>query len=185
LSFGFDRSTRTFARDNMGRTFWWLATEVMMKILRATLIQGDADSRRRCANIEGWIWESRHLKVTVRNGQWRTFRKMQSETKVRKYMGRMLWWLAMEVMVKILGDANSRRQCTRDRFEKIESNDWRGKIARGFRRIQSNYGQTEYGKNALATEVMVKILRRQRFQATMCEGRSRGFRNNWRGTMAV
>jgi hypothetical protein len=106
-------------------------------------------------------------------------------TKVRNHMGRTLWWLAMEVMVKILGDANSRRRCTRDGFEKVESNDWRGKIAHGFRRIQSNYSQTEYGKNALATEVIVKILRRRQFKATMCEGRSRGFRNNWRGTMAV
>jgi hypothetical protein len=64
--------------------------------------QGDADSRRRYANIEGWIWESRNLKVTVGKGQWRTFRKMQSETKVRKHMGRTLWWLATEAMVKIL-----------------------------------------------------------------------------------
>ena len=31
----------TTVRQNMGRTFWWLAPEVMMKILRATLIQGD------------------------------------------------------------------------------------------------------------------------------------------------
>jgi hypothetical protein len=82
----------------MGRTFWWSATEVMMKILRATLIQGDADSRRRCANIEGWISECRNLKVTVGKGQWRTFRKMQSETKVRKHMGRTLLWLATEVV---------------------------------------------------------------------------------------
>jgi hypothetical protein len=76
-------------------------------------------------------------------------------------MGRTLWWLATEVMVKILHDANSRQRCTRDGFEKVESNDWRGKIARGFRRIPSNYGETEYGKNALVTEVMVKILRRR------------------------
>jgi hypothetical protein len=32
-------------------------------------------------------------------------------------------------------------------LERVESNDWRGKIVCGFRRIQSNYGQTEDGKN--------------------------------------
>jgi hypothetical protein len=81
--------------------------------------------------------------------------------------------------VKILGDADSGRRCARDGFERdgferdgferdgferdgferdgferdgferVERNDWRGKIVRGFRRIQSNYSQTEYGKNAL------------------------------------
>jgi hypothetical protein len=29
------------SRQNMGRMFWWLATEVMMKIIRVMLIQGD------------------------------------------------------------------------------------------------------------------------------------------------
>jgi hypothetical protein len=55
----------------------------------------------------------------------------------------------MEVMVKIVGDADSRRRCARDGFERVESNDWRGKIVHEFRKIQSNYSQTEYGKNAL------------------------------------
>jgi hypothetical protein len=31
------------------------------------------------------------------------FRRIQSETTVRQNMGRTLWWLVMEVMVKILG----------------------------------------------------------------------------------
>jgi hypothetical protein len=31
----------------------------------------------------------------------------------------------------------------------VEPNDLRRKIVRGFRRIQSNYGQTEYGINSL------------------------------------
>jgi hypothetical protein len=70
-------------------------------------------------------------------------------TTVRQNMGRTLLWLATKVIVKILGDANSRRRCTRDGFERVESNNWRGKIACGFRRIQSNYGQTEDGKNTL------------------------------------
>jgi hypothetical protein len=74
--------------------------------------QGDADSRQRCANIEEWIWESRNLKVMVGKGQWRTFRKMQSETKVRNHMGRTLWWLATEMMEKLLGDAfHGRTMC--------------------------------------------------------------------------
>jgi len=49
----------------------------------------------------------------------------------------VVWGLRMATMVKILSDADSRRQCVRDGFEKVESNDWRGKIAHGFRRIQS------------------------------------------------
>ena len=53
------------------------------------------------------------------------------------------------VMVKILGDADSSRRCAMDRFERVESSDWRGKIVHGFRRIQSNYSQIEYGKNFL------------------------------------
>jgi len=56
----------------------------------------------------------------------------------------MLWQLATEVMVKILGEADSRR-----RFEMVEINDWRGKIVCRFRRMQSDYSQTEYGKNTL------------------------------------
>ena len=77
-------------------------------------------------------------------------------------MGRTFWWLATEMTEmteKLLGDADSRRRCAGDGFERVESNHWWGTIAPGFRRIQSNYGQTEHGKNAwLATEVMVKIL---------------------------
>ena len=42
MVFGFRRiQSETSVRQNMTRMFWWLATEVMMKILRATLIQGD------------------------------------------------------------------------------------------------------------------------------------------------
>jgi hypothetical protein len=39
-------------------------------------------------------------------------------------------WLAIEVMVKILSDADSRRQCARDRFESGGRNVWRGKTGR-------------------------------------------------------
>jgi hypothetical protein len=38
------------------------------------------------------------------------------------------WWLATEMMEKLLGDADSRRACAGDGFERVESNDWRGKI---------------------------------------------------------
>jgi len=50
----------------------------------------------------------------------------------------------------------------RDRFERVECNDWRGKIECGFRRIQSdttvrqNMGRMFWW---LATRVMVNILR--------------------------
>jgi hypothetical protein len=82
--------------------------------------------------------------------RWRPeFKRIQSETTVREKMGRTLWWLATEMMEKLRGDTDSRPQCAGDGFERVESNNWRGKIARGFRRIQSNYGQTEYGKNGL------------------------------------
>jgi hypothetical protein len=55
----------------------------------------------------------------------------------------------MEVMVKILYNTDSRRRCARDGFDKVESNHQRGKIMGRFRRIKSNYSQTEYGKNTL------------------------------------
>jgi hypothetical protein len=59
-----------------------------------------------------------------------------------------------------------------DGFERVESNDWRRKIERGFRRIQSdttvrqNMGWTLW---SLGMEVIVKILGCW-FKATMCEG---------------
>jgi hypothetical protein len=58
------------------------------------------------------------------------FRRVKSETRVRQNMGRTFLWLATKMMVKILSDADSRRQCTRDRFESGESNVWRGKTGR-------------------------------------------------------
>jgi hypothetical protein len=78
---GFRRiQSDTIVRQNMGRTLWWLSTEVMVKIL------GDADSRRRLCAREDW------------GG----LRRIQSETTVRQNMGRTFWWLATEVMVKLL-----------------------------------------------------------------------------------
>jgi hypothetical protein len=41
-------------------------------------------------------------------GRWYGFRRIQSETTVRQNMGRTLWWLATEMMEKLLGDADSR-----------------------------------------------------------------------------
>jgi hypothetical protein len=38
-------------------------------------------------------------------------------TPVRQNMGRTLLWLATEVRVKILSDADSRQRCTRDGFD--------------------------------------------------------------------
>jgi len=49
---------------------------------------------------------------------------IQSETTVRKHMGRTLWYLATEVIVKILSDASSQRCATDDR------EDLRERIAR-------------------------------------------------------
>jgi hypothetical protein len=47
---------------------------------------------------------------TMNDGRWRHgFKRIQSETTVRENMGRTFWWLATEVMEKILGDADSRR----------------------------------------------------------------------------
>jgi hypothetical protein len=46
------------------------------------------------------------------------------EYKARLQPERMLWWQATGVILKILGDADSRRQCARDGFERVESNGW-------------------------------------------------------------
>jgi hypothetical protein len=45
----------------------------------------------------------------------------------------------------------------------VEPNDLQRKIVRGFRRIQRNYSQTEYGTNVLVVcnETMVRMLRRR------------------------
>jgi hypothetical protein len=37
---------------------------------------------------------------------WRRFRRIQSKTKVRENMGRTFWWLATEMMEKLLGDTD-------------------------------------------------------------------------------
>jgi hypothetical protein len=34
------------------------------------------------------------------------------------------WRVATEMMEKLLGDADSRRRCAGDGFERVESNDW-------------------------------------------------------------
>jgi hypothetical protein len=86
--------------------------------------------------------------ATICKGRWCGLKRIQSETTVREKMGRTLRWLAKEVMVKIFDNADSWQRCARDRFERVESNHWQGTIVPGFRRIQSNYGQTEHGKNA-------------------------------------
>jgi hypothetical protein len=95
-------------------------------------------------------------------------------------------------MVKIPGDADSRRRCAMDGFERVESSDWRGKIVLGFRKIQSNYSQRKYGKNALVVDDGGDgdILWRCFSWRTMCEGRfewilEREERNNWQWAMAV
>jgi hypothetical protein len=49
--------------------------------------------------------------------------------------------------VKILIQGNDK--AARNGFDRVDSNDWRGKIAHRFRRIQSNNSQTEYGINSL------------------------------------
>jgi hypothetical protein len=73
-------------------------------------------------------------------------------------MGGTLWLLATEVMVKILRIQGHGVRASKDGFERVESNDWRGRIARGFRMIQSdttvreNMGRTFWW---LAIEVMV------------------------------
>jgi hypothetical protein len=67
---------------------------------------------------------------------------LQSETTVRQNMGRMLWWLATEVMVKILGDANSR---PRDGFEKVTIGEERSCLDSGGYRVttvRQNMGRT-------------------------------------------
>jgi hypothetical protein len=88
--------SETKVRKHMGRTRWWLATEVMVKNL------GDANSRRRRGCWQGMITIAEE-RTCVDPGGYRV-------TTVRQNMGRTLWWLATEVMVKILGDDNSRRR---------------------------------------------------------------------------
>jgi hypothetical protein len=111
----------------MGGTLWLLATEVMVKILG---IQGDDMRGNRFERVESNYWRGkieRGFKIRI-----------QSETTVRQNMGRTHWLLATEAMVKILGNADSRRRCARDGFERVESNDLRGKIECGFIMIQSD-----------------------------------------------
>ena len=78
----------------MGRTFWWLATEMMEKLL------GDADSRRPCVGDEFERVESNDWRGKI---MW-----IQENTTVRENIGKTLWWLATEMMEKLLGDADSR-----------------------------------------------------------------------------
>ena len=67
------------------------------------------------------------------------------------------WWLATEMMEKLLGDADSRRACAGDGFERVESNDWRGKIMwiQENTTVRENIGKTLLW---LATEMMEKLL---------------------------
>jgi hypothetical protein len=95
---------------------------------------------------------------TIGDGRWRCgFKRIQSETTVRENMGRTFWWLATEMMEKLLGDADSRRPCAGDEFERVESNDWRGKIMwiQENTTVRENIGKTLWW---LATEMMEKLL---------------------------
>ena len=70
---------------------------------------------------------------------------MQSKTTVRQNMGRTLWWLATEMMEKILGDSR-RRWCG---LERINSDHLHGMMVWIQEDTERDYSQTEYGKNAL------------------------------------
>jgi len=74
---------------------------------------------------------------------------IQSNTTVRQNMGRTLWLLAMELMVEILSNADSRRRCARDGFEKVESNGWGGNCVWIQDDTERYYHQSEYRKNIL------------------------------------
>jgi hypothetical protein len=75
-------------------------------------------------------------------------------------MGRPFWLLATEVMVmvKTLGDANSQRRRAREDCN-VNGDHLQRKMEWIQGDTERNYSQAEYGKNALATEVMMKILR--------------------------
>jgi hypothetical protein len=69
-------------------------------------------------------------------------------TTVRQNMGRTLWWLATEVMVKILGDASSRRR--RAREDRIVNGDHlQGTMVWFEEDTERDYSQREDGRNAL------------------------------------
>jgi hypothetical protein len=82
------------------------------------------------------------------------------EPTVRQNMGRTLWWLATEMMEKLLGDADSRRRCAGDGFERIESNDWGGKIMwiQENTTVRENMGKTLWWLATEMMEMMEKIL---------------------------
>jgi hypothetical protein len=79
---------------------------------------------------------------------------------VRQNMGRMLWWLATEMMEKLLGDADSRRRYAGDGFERVQSNDWRGKIMwiQENTTVRENMGRTLWWLATEMMEMMEKIL---------------------------
>ena len=81
----------------MGRTFWWLATEMMEKLL------GDAFHGRTMCEGRSSGFE-REKRGTIGDG----FKRIPSETTVRENMGRTFWRLATEMIEKLLGDADSR-----------------------------------------------------------------------------
>jgi hypothetical protein len=95
---------------------------------------------------------------TIGDGWWRCgFKRIQSETTVREKMGRTLWWLATEMMEKLLGDADSRR---RRWCGLINGDHLQGAMVWVQEDTEQDYSQREDGKNALvvATEMIVKIL---------------------------
>jgi hypothetical protein len=77
------------------------------------LVVGDGENspamRRRCAREDRVdLREGRREQLTMDDGGMDS--RGYRVTTVRQNMERTRWWLAMEMMVKILGDANSRRR---------------------------------------------------------------------------
>jgi hypothetical protein len=86
------------------------------------------------------------------------FRRTESETTVRQNIGRTVWCLTTEVMVKILRQCFLRRRCASEdlvrlregRKDQLARDD--GGVVRRFKRIQSETTvreKLEYGKNIL------------------------------------
>jgi hypothetical protein len=63
-------------------------------------------------------------------------------------MGRTLWWLATEVMVKILSDADSRRPCARE-HRVVNGDQLQGMMVWIQEDTKRDYSQTEDEKNTL------------------------------------
>jgi hypothetical protein len=83
---------------------------------------------------------------TIGEGQWRCkFKRIQSETTVRRHMGRTFLWLAT---VKILGDADSRRPCARQ-HRVVNGDHLQGMMVWIQEDTERDYSQREYGKNVV------------------------------------